>query len=72
MEADNKVIKHHLKTRLSSHKGAEADELPSVLWAYKTTSHSATSETLYFLAFRVETVVLIEIGLPNYRTVHFS
>lgn len=72
MEAANKVINHHLKTRLCSHKGAWADELPSVLWAYKMTSHNATGKMPYFLAFRLKVVVPVEIRLSNYRTNHFS
>lgn len=72
IKAANKKTKHHLKMRLNNHKRAWVDELPSVLWAYKTTLHNATSETTYFLAFKVEAVVLVKIGLPNYRTAHFS
>ncbi|XP_058075662.1 uncharacterized protein LOC131224130 [Magnolia sinica] len=36
VEAVNKVIKHHLKTKLEKAKGNWAEELPFVLWAYKT------------------------------------
>lgn len=72
VEVANKVIKHHLKMRLGSHKGAWADELPSFLWAYQMTLYNAIGETLYFLAFRAEAVVPMEIGLPSYRTTHFS
>lgn len=35
------------------------------------TLHSATRETPYFIAFEVEVVVPIEIGLLSYRTTHF-
>lgn len=34
--------------------------------------HNATKETPYFLAFRVEAIVLVEIGLLSYQTAHFS
>lgn len=34
--------------------------------------HSATGEIPYFLAFKVEAVILVEIGLLSYRTACFS
>ena len=34
----NKIIKKTIKTKLDVHKGAWADELPKVLWAYRTTA----------------------------------
>lgn len=66
VKAANKVIKHHLKTRLDSHKRACADKLPNVLWAYRMTSHNAIDETPHFLAFRAEAVVPTKIGFPSY------
>lgn len=48
VEAANKIIKYHLKTRLGRYKRAWVDELPSVLGAYRTTPYSATRETPYF------------------------
>lgn len=65
-EAANKVIKHYLKTKLDSHKGAQADKLRSMLQAHKMTSYSATRETTYFLAFRAEKVVPMKIGLLSH------
>ena len=38
VEAVNKIIKFNLKTKLEEHKGLWVEELPKVLWAYKTTS----------------------------------
>lgn len=72
VKATNKVIKHHLKTKLSNHNGVGADKLLNILWAYRITLYSAISETPYFLAFRVEAIVLVKIGLFNYRIAHFS
>ena len=34
VEAVNKILKHNLKAKLESHKGAWPEELPYVLWAY--------------------------------------
>lgn len=41
-----------------------------MLWAYRTTLHSATGEMLYFLAFGVEVMMPMKIGLPNHYTTH--
>ena len=38
VEAVNKIIKFNLKMKLEERKGLWAEELPTVLWAYKTTS----------------------------------
>ena len=42
VEAVNKIIKHNLKMKLEGNKGLWADELPKVLWAYRTTSKTFT------------------------------
>ncbi|KAL2226356.1 UNVERIFIED_CONTAM: hypothetical protein Sindi_1994300 [Sesamum indicum] len=50
-EVTNKTILQHLKTRLEN-KGSWVDELPGVLWAYRTTPRTATGETLFCLGGR--------------------
>ncbi|XP_058111328.1 uncharacterized protein LOC131254356 [Magnolia sinica] len=67
VEAVNKVIKHHLKTKLEKVKGNWAEELLFVLWAYRTTSQSSTRETPFLLSYGSEAVVPFEIGLPIVR-----
>ena len=66
VEAVNKTIKNNLKAKLFHSKGALVEELPNVLWAYKTTTRNATAETPYSLSFRAEAVVLVIIGPPSY------
>nr|KYP38620.1 Pol polyprotein [Cajanus cajan] len=44
-EAANKVILSKLKKRLGAAKGAWAEELSEVLWAYRCTPQSTTQET---------------------------
>ena len=41
------------KTRLEGVKGAWSDELPGVLWAYRTTVRTLTGETPFKLAYEV-------------------
>ena len=47
----NKKIKHNLKTKLKNLKGRWADDLPEVLWAYKTTARSITREMSFPLVY---------------------
>ncbi|XP_073137334.1 uncharacterized protein [Henckelia pumila] len=49
-EVTNRTILQHLKTRLGNAKGKWEDELPSVLWAYRTTPRSSTGESPFNLA----------------------
>ncbi|KAL0344702.1 UNVERIFIED_CONTAM: Gag-Pol polyprotein [Sesamum radiatum] len=41
-EVTNRTILQHLKTRIEGAKSSWVDELPGVLWAYRTTPRSAT------------------------------
>ncbi|KAL0352497.1 UNVERIFIED_CONTAM: hypothetical protein Scaly_1638400 [Sesamum calycinum] len=50
-EVTNRTILQHLKTRLGTAKGAWVDELPSVLWAYRTTPRTTTGETPFSLSY---------------------
>ncbi|XP_074352563.1 uncharacterized protein LOC141691702 [Apium graveolens] len=56
------------KKRLGESKGRWAEELPWVLWAYRTTPRSSTGETSFRLAYETEALVLVEVGLESYRT----
>ncbi|XP_022150862.1 uncharacterized protein LOC111018909 [Momordica charantia] len=67
VEAVNKIIKRGLKLRLDSIKGRWAEELPEVLWSYRTTPRESTGETPFSLAFGSEAVVPVEIGIPTDR-----
>ena len=72
VEAVNKTIKETLKKKLEEKKGAWADELPLVLWAYRTTTRTATGETPFSLTYGVEAVIPVEIGAPSFRTETFD
>ena len=68
VEAVNKIIKKNIKTKLENHKGAWADELPQVLWAYRTTARNSTGETPFSLTFGTEAVLPVDMEVPSYRT----
>ena len=56
-----------IKTRLEGAKGIWLDELPSVLWAYRTMARTSTGETPFRLAYESEVVIPTEVRLTNYR-----
>ena len=61
-----------MKIRLGAKKGAWVDELPGVLWAYRTTHKTTIGETPFALAFGHEVVVPVEIGVAMRRIDHFD
>ena len=56
-----------IKSRLEGAKGIWLEELPSVLWAYKTTAKTLTGETPFRLTYGNEAVIPAEIELTSYR-----
>ena len=47
------------------------EELPSTLWTHRTTVRKSTGETPFALAFGVEAVIPLEVGMPTTRTTEF-
>ena len=56
-----------IKTQLKGAKGIWPEELPSVLWANRTTVRTPTGETPFRLTYGNEEIILAEIGLTSYR-----
>ena len=56
-----------IKTQLEGVKGIWPDELPSVLWAYKTTARTPIGETPFCLAYGNRAVIPVEVGLTSYK-----
>ncbi|KAL2242652.1 UNVERIFIED_CONTAM: Retrovirus-related Pol polyprotein from transposon [Sesamum indicum] len=71
VEVVNRTILQHLKTRLNS-KGSWLDELPGVLWAYRTTPRSSTGETPFCLVFGTEALIPAEIGEESHRVAMYD
>ena len=71
-EAVNKVIVSGLKKMLDDAKGRWVDELPHVLWTYRTTPHRSTGETPFSMSYGTEAVIPIETGFPTLRTQSFN
>ena len=61
-----------IKTRLEGVKGIWPDELPSVLWAYRTTIRTPTGETPFRLAYEIDAVIPAEVGLTSYQVENYD
>ena len=71
-KAVNKVIISGLKKRLDDVKGKWVEELPHVLWTYRTTHRRSTGETPFLLTYGAEAVIPLETGFPSTRTSSFN
>ena len=63
----NKIIFTALKKRLHSAKGKWVDELPGVLWAYRTTSWKPTGVSPFALTYGMKAIIPTKIGMPTLR-----
>jgi transposase InsO family protein len=70
VEVTNRSLRKMIKTRLEGAKGLWPEELPNILWAYRTTARTSTGETPFRLTFGTEAVILVEIRLTSWRTNH--
>lgn len=61
-----------VKARLEGAKGAWPEELLSVLWVYQTIARTPMGETLFKLAFGIEVVIPIEVGLSSLKRTHYD
>ncbi|XP_043717770.1 uncharacterized protein LOC122665684 [Telopea speciosissima] len=57
----NKILLDGIKKKLETAKGLWVEELPSTLWAYRTTTRLATGETPFMLAYGTEVVIPVEV-----------
>ena len=67
IEVMNKNLLKNIKTWFKGAKGAWPEELPNVLWAYRTTTRVPTRETPFRLTFGTEAIILVEVGLTSLR-----
>ena len=67
-EAANKVIINGLKNRQDVAKGKWVDELPHMLWTYRTTPRRSTGETPFSMTYGSEAVIPLETGFLTLRT----
>jgi hypothetical protein len=66
----NQSILKGIKTRMDMEGASWVDELPSVLWAYRTMPRVGTQETPFSLTYGSEAVIPSKIGIPSKRTLN--
>ena len=71
-EVANRSLLKIIKTRLEGAKGIWPDELPGVLWAYRTTVRTPIGETPFKLAYGSEAVILIEVHMASHRVKEYQ
>ena len=69
VELANRVLLRGLKRRLEKVKGAWAEEVPRIVWAYHTTPQSSTMETPFSLVYGSDAIIPVEIheSSPRYQ-----
>lgn len=61
-----------LNKKLDEFKGRWAEIVSVVLWANRTIEKEATGESPFKLAFGVEAMLPVEVGLPSYSPIGLS
>ena len=61
-----------LKKRLDEAKGKWVDELPHVLWTYRTTLRRSVGKTPFSMTYGAETVITLETRFLTLRTSLFT
>lgn len=56
-----------LKVKLDALNGRWTEELPNMLWSYRTTTRTSKGKTPFFLAFDIKAVISLEIKIPSFH-----
>ena len=67
MEVTNRTLLKITRAKLDDAKGAWPEELPNVLWAYRTTTRTPTGEIPFRLIYGTKTVIPVEVGVTSVR-----
>ena len=68
----NRTLLKIIKAKLDNEKGASPEELPYVLWAYRTTARTPMRETLFRLTYGTEAVIPVEVGVTSIKRKVFN
>ena len=63
----NQTLLKIIKAKLDDAKGARLEELPNVLWAYKTIARTPTREASFRLTYGTKTVIPVKVGITSIR-----
>ena len=72
VEVTNRSLLKIIKTQLEGVKGIWLEELPSVLWAYRTIARTPTGEMPFRLAYGSEAVNPTEVRLTSYKLENYD
>ena len=72
VEVTNRTLLKIIKTQLEEAQGIWLDKLPSVLWAYRTTTRTPTRETPFRLTYGANAVIPAEVRLTSYRVENYT
>ncbi|KAL0431404.1 UNVERIFIED_CONTAM: hypothetical protein Sradi_0766400 [Sesamum radiatum] len=71
VEVTNRILVQGIKRRLERIEENWAEELTSVLWAYRTTPRGSTGESPFSLVYGTEAIISVELGIPSHRVMNF-
>ena len=66
-EMTNQTLLKIIKTKLDDAKSAWPEELPNVLWTYRSMARTPTGETPFRLTYGTEAVISMELGVTSTR-----
>ena len=67
VESANRILLRGLKRRLEKAKGAWAEEVPRIVWAYHTMPQTSTMETPFNLVYGLDAMIPVEIHESSSR-----
>ena len=67
MKVMNWTLLKIIKAKQDDAKGAWLEELPNILWAYRTMARTPTRETPFRHTYGTEAVILVEVGVASIR-----
>lgn len=67
VEVTNQIIIQGLKTKLEAAQGTWVEELPGVLWAYRTTVRAPIGETPFSMVYGTEIVISTKMLIMSAR-----
>ena len=68
----NRTLLKIIKAKLDNEKGASPEELPYVLWAYRTTARTPMRETPFRLTYGIEAMIPVEVGVTSIKRKVFN
>ena len=67
VEVTNRSLLRSLKKNLEDSKNLWAEELPNILWAYRTDTRKPTCESPFRLTYGTAALIPVELGQPSLR-----